>query len=299
MNVLLLKRWLQDNGPWLIGSRLDNVSQLDLRSLLLRFEGDAGTRLMVLSVREEFPVLAWIDDQDEVSASSDAESNFCKAVRFHLQGYRIVGIEQQGFDRSVVFTFKHKDVYGEETIKYLRHELAGRSANAFILSIKSMVVSLFRRIKKNPNRVRLIQTGKPLPPPPPLGKFIAAESTAEQLADEMAEIALDDGVEAKGALKHLFTVRVACCDKKTWPSVGALLPVEHDLQSLFDFIRSFQRGEFTQNIFGIGEDGRDANQVGLESWQAAGSNRTATSKAENVKLKRLGARMDGLVQQQA
>lgn len=299
MNVLLLKRWLQDNGPGLIGSRLDDVSQLDLRSLLLRFEGDSGTKLMVLSVLDEYPVLAWVDSPTKVPVGPEPESNFCKAVRFHLQGYRLVGIEQQGFDRSVVFTFKHKDVYGEETIKHLRHELAGRATNAFILSGKGMVVSIFKRIKKNPNRVRLIQTGKPLPPPPPLGKFIAAESTAEQLADEMAKIALDDGVEAKGAMKHLFTSRIACCDKKTWPSVGGLLPVEHDLGSLFEFISSFQAGEFTQAVFGLGEAGHDANQAALETWLASRKSRVTKPKTANLQLERLGARMDGLAQQLA
>ena len=48
---------------------------------------------------------------------------FIANLNFHLAGYRLVSIEQAGFDRSVVFTFKHKDTYGETVLKLLRNQM--------------------------------------------------------------------------------------------------------------------------------------------------------------------------------
>jgi|GEM_PF-6420556 len=60
MNVLLLKAWLSEQGPALIGARLRAVRQHDDRSLLLELAGEGGPRLLLLSVLEEYPALALV-----------------------------------------------------------------------------------------------------------------------------------------------------------------------------------------------------------------------------------------------
>ena len=145
----------------------------------------------------------------------------------------------------MVFRFFTKDMYGKDTLKRLRHELAGRASNAFLLSDRDMVVSIMKRVRREQNRVRHVLTGKTLPPPPPLGKYIAAESGVEGLATELAGLAGEEGIEDMASMEHFFTKRVACCDTKLWPALEPLLPVSYDLETLQHFIGQLQNGEFT------------------------------------------------------
>ena len=294
VNILLVKRWLKEEGPRLIGARLRRARQLDERSIVLELDSDYGEQRLLLSMLEEFPVIAQLDAEAE--AEMQADGNFVKALNFHLQGYRIVSIAQQGYDRSIVFTLKHKDIYGAETTKELRQELAGRSANAFLISERGMLVSIFKKLRFDPQRTRNIATGQPLPEPPPLGKFVASEGGLEGLADELAAIAAKEGVEGERAMEKLFTNRVACSDNRIWPVLEPLLPVDYSLESLLEFIEQLQKGELTGQLFGLVEPG-DANTVTLELWQRARGRRGKQAPRSNQQLEQAQRLLDNLREQ--
>jgi predicted ribosome quality control (RQC) complex YloA/Tae2 family protein len=297
MNVLLLKAWLAEEGPALIGARLSVVRQHDKRSLLLDLAGESGAFTLLLSVLEEFPTLAVVHGDEQLEESAEPESNFAKALNFHLSGYRLASIEQAGFDRSVLFTFRQRDSYGEERLKVLRHELVGRSSNAFLISERGMVVSTFKRVRREQNRVRQVITGKALPDPPPLNKFIAASADADELAGELAELAGREGLSAEGTLEGFFTHRVAGCDVKLWPALEPLLPVEYDLDTLLEFISRLQRGELTAQLFELAERG-DANRLALASWRRARRKRGLKPSPTDVERDRAAVRLDQLREQQ-
>jgi len=271
MNVLLLRAWLAEQGPGLIGARLRDVQQCDERSVVLELHGDEGVRLLLLSVLEEQPTLAVVDEMPEVAGV--LEGNFAKALRFHLAGYQLVSIVQEGFDRSVLFGWTTRDTYGQETQKTLRHELVGRASNAFLLSDRGMVVSIMKRVRREQNRVRQVITGKPLPPPPPLGKYVAAEHGPEGLTDELSAALGQEAAADQAGLEHLFVQRVAGVDVKLWPALEPLLPIEHDIDTLCQFIQQLQRGDFSAQLFGFGREGCSANDVALELWRQARSRR--------------------------
>lgn len=289
MNVLLLKAWLGEQGPALIGARLRAVRQHDERSILLELAGESGPRTLLLSVLEEYPALVLIADEQLLPAGGAPESSFAKALNFHLAGYKLASIAQAGFDRSVLLTFRQRDTYGRETLKVLRHELVGRASNAFLLSERGMVVSMFKRVRQSQNRVRRIITGKPLPDPPPLGKFVAADGGIDELAGELGDTA---------DLAEFFSRRVACCDVKLWPAVEPQLPVEYDLESLLSFIARLQRGELTAQLFGLHDHG-DANELALENWSAARLKRGTRSRPADQERQRAAARLDQLLRQRA
>lgn len=297
MNVLLLKAWLADEGRALIGARLRAVRQYDERSLLLDLAADDGPRLLLASVLEEFPVLAVLENDAALPQSAPVEGSFVKALEFHLLGCVLSSIAQEGFDRSVVFTFTRRDMYGQETLKQLRVELVGRASNAYLLSERGMVVSIMKRVRREQNRVRHIITGKPLPPPPPLNKYVAAESGLDGLAGELAALAGREGIEDQASVEHLFTRRVACGDLKLWPALEPLLPVEFDLATLHRFILSLQSGELTAQLFGIGQQGNNANSVALTAWLAARRKRHLVQHKAPAAQERLRVKLEQLRQQ--
>jgi len=297
MNVLLLKAWLAEEGPALIGARLKSVRQHDRRTLLLDLTAEGGPLTLLLSVLEEYPALAVLRDDMQLAETAEPEGNFAKALNFHLAGYRLASIEQAGFDRSVLFSFVRRDTYGEETLKVLRHELVGRSSNAFLISERGMVVSTVKRVRREQNRVRRIITGKPLPDPPPLNKFIAAAASADDLAQELAELAGREGLTAEGTLENFFSRRVAGGDVKLWPVLEPLLPVEYDLDTLLEFIGRLQRGELTAELFELNARG-DANRLAFDNWRRARKKRGLKPSRTDTERERAGARLDQLLEQQ-
>ena len=74
MNVLLLKAWLAEEGPGLIGARLRTVRQHDERSILLDLAGEQGETTLFLSVLEEFPALAVVTDESELPTGQAPDS---------------------------------------------------------------------------------------------------------------------------------------------------------------------------------------------------------------------------------
>jgi predicted ribosome quality control (RQC) complex YloA/Tae2 family protein len=269
VNVLLLQRWLRDEGPALIGARLRGVAQLDAKSIALELRSEDGQRELLLSVREDCPTLALLPVGAGPAPTPDLEpGGFAKALAHQLNGWTLIGLQQDGFERSVVFRFYHKDAYGREAHKQLRLELAGRASNAYLISERGMVVSMLKRVRPGMNRVREVKTGKPLPPPPPLGKFIAAEQDSAALGAELAALAGAEGVAGGGALRELLTRRIAGGEVKLWAALEPLLPVAYDLDTLHRFIAELQSGEYTGQLFGLGGPG-DANRVALEAWHGA------------------------------
>lgn len=315
MNVLLLKNWLTGEGAALIGSRLQAVRQVDIRSFLLELSAEDGqSQRLLCSVLEEYPVLALVDllQAEQLAGGTDEDSpegNFVKAIRFHLLGYKLIGILQEGFDRSVTFSFSKTDMYGRESLKQLRLELVGRASNAYLLAATHVsradgnVISIFKRVRREQNRVRHVVSGKPLPPPPPLGKFVAAESDEAGLAEELAQ--LGGAIEAEtgeGAdkraisnpLELLFTRRVAASDAKLWQRIEPLLPVTYDLQTLHGFIAGLQRGSLSSELFGLGDHGSTANSVALAQWLEARGKRKQGGPAGAPQVQELAARLDQL-----
>lgn len=298
MNILLLKAWLRENGPGLIGANVRGAVQQGPRSCLLELTLDSRAQAVLLvSALEEYPALALLDNADTLPENSATESNFVKALNFHIAGYRISSITQYGYDRSVLFALEHVDKYGKKTRKVLRHELPGRSANTFLISERDMLVSMFKAVRRDQSRVRQIITGKPLPDPPPLGKFVAADGSVDDLAGELSSMAVKVGLERQDSLKEFFTRSVAGVDVKLWPLLEPLLPVDYDLGAVHQFIRELQRGDYTAQLFGFTAK-RRANDVALELWRKASSKRGKGKAGKpDAQRERLGARLDQLHEQ--
>ncbi|HES58400.1 MAG TPA: DUF814 domain-containing protein, partial [Firmicutes bacterium] len=261
MNVLLLKAWLKERGPGLIGCKAASFRSYSASTAGIVLRGEQGAELL-FRVDPRQPAIALAGAEHSLEQST-TQSNFVKALKFHLEGYRLESIEQAGFDRSVVFSFGYRDQYGQYTAKQLRIELAGNAANAYLLSDRGMVVSIMRRRRGEPGVVRTVVTGKPLPPPPPLGKYVAQQDGESGLEELLSEAAGKGGLFKDLDLGEFMVRRVAGCDRKLWPALERLLPVDYSIDALYEFLTRFQRGAFNSELFGLSAD-RSANDVALE-----------------------------------
>jgi hypothetical protein len=289
VNVLLLKAWLEENACLLTGARLREVRQVDVKSFALRLDTALGQKpttnagggglgppkfgWLLLSILEAYPTVALIDDTE--ANRETPESGFVKSLNHHLSGAALVSVTQQGFDRSVVLAFSRRDVYGRETQRSLRVELVGRASNAYLLNEKGVVISIFKHVPPGRNSVRRVTTGRPLPDPPPLGKYVASEANIAELEAALVKATEDNASEP---IRELLTRHVAGGDVHLWPSLQVLYPAEASGVDLREFVANLQSGNLNGQLFGL--DNRSANAVTLDKWRQASS--PSNSKAERL-----------------
>lgn len=266
MNVLLLKAWLAENSDVLLGARLREVRQVDAKSFALQL----GEQWLLLSILEAYPTLAVLAAGSQLLNQDCAESGFVKSLRFQIANATLTSIEQEGFDRSVVFSFTRSDIYGRETMRSLRIELVGRASNAYLLNEKGVVISIFKHVPAGRNSVRRVVTGKPLPPPPALGKLIAERSTAADLEAALSTAAAANPGEP---LRELLTRGVAGGDVHLWPELRELVPLELLLSELHGFVADLQGGRYNAQLFQL--DARSANEATLQLWDQAKGGQSA------------------------
>ena len=74
--------------------------------------------------------------------------NFCMLLRKHLSGSKIVGIECQDLERTVVFTLENYNEFKDKINKKLVVEIMGASSNVILLNENNQIIDCLRHFAK-------------------------------------------------------------------------------------------------------------------------------------------------------
>ncbi len=97
---------------------------------------------------------------------------FCMLMRKHLQGGKIIAIEQKDFERIITIDIENYDELGSLTIKQLMIEIMGKHSNIILLDkAQNKILDSVKRISGDLNRYREILPGKAYISPPDQGKI--------------------------------------------------------------------------------------------------------------------------------
>jgi len=218
----------------LVNSRVNNVYQLDAKTLLLKLHKtdkpplrlvlEAGRRLHLTAYALETPL---------------APPAFCMALRKHLRGARLASAEQYEFERIITFYFKTKT-----GMLRLVLELFGEG-NIILTSEKGEILQalLFKRM-----RDRNIIRNEAFRFPPSSGKnpFKVTKEELEKALKEFGEVEVVraiarflsvGGVYAEEILLRAKVEKTKHCNALTNPEVSAIFD---GLQSLLSTVSSFK-----------------------------------------------------------
>ena len=181
MDGLTLGFMAKELNDTLLDGRVEKVTQPEKDMLVLVIRARGKNHKLLLSAAPSF-ARAHLTNANYQNPS-DAPM-FCMLMRKHLQGGRLIGLEQLGGDRVLKLTIESKDELGDSAPKELYLELMGRHSNLTLVK-DGRIVDAIRHVSGDMSRVRQALPGLPFILPPAQDKIVPSELNEEALADRL------------------------------------------------------------------------------------------------------------------
>ena len=159
----------------LLGCRVDKVQQPERDTLLLTVHGPNAAGRLVLcggvgTARAHFTAARYENPAQPPM--------FCMLLRKHLQGAKLVDLEQPERERLLLLRFDAWDELGLPVRKTLALELIGRGTNLILIDGEGRITDCLRRVDAERNPLRQVLPGLlyRLPPRPDKPDFFALTS---------------------------------------------------------------------------------------------------------------------------
>jgi predicted ribosome quality control (RQC) complex YloA/Tae2 family protein len=163
----------------LLGGRVQRIVQIDTLSLGLEIFAEGVRHQVLASADPQHPRLYMV--AYKVRRGVEAPTSFLLLARKHIQGARLIGIDQPPFERLLSLRFS-----GSEGKITLLAELIERRANLILLQA-NRVLDAVQRVTPDINRFRTVLPGKPYSPPPPQPKLDPTDVTELSLRQILSE----------------------------------------------------------------------------------------------------------------
>jgi predicted ribosome quality control (RQC) complex YloA/Tae2 family protein len=163
----------------LLNARVDRVFQPEREEIHLILRQPGQNYRLLLSAQAE---RARVHLTNENKPNPTQPPLFCMVLRKHLEGGRIVQIEQPNLERILRLTVESVDEIGDLTKKVLVCEIMGKHSNIILYDEKSgLILDGIKRYSHALSRHREVLPGKPYLAPPPQDKKDPQEIKPEEL----------------------------------------------------------------------------------------------------------------------
>ena len=165
--------------------RIEKVTQPEKDMLVLVIRAQGKNHKLLLSAAPSFARahLTQANYQNPIDAPM-----FCMLMRKHLQGGKLLSLEQLGGDRVLRLTIENKDELGDSAPREMYLELMGRYSNLTLVK-EGRIVDAIRHVSGDMSRVRQALPGLPFVPPPAQDKIDPGEITEEALSARLEGLA--------------------------------------------------------------------------------------------------------------
>lgn len=176
-----------------LGARIEKVFQPERDEIVLQMRSLEGGKRLLINAGSNNPRIGFTSEQKENPMSPPM---LCMLLRKHLQGAKLTGVRQAGFERVAILEFETRDEMGFSCTRYLIAELMGKYSNLIFANEENRVVAALRTVDFTTSSLRQVLPGMvyELPPkqdktdPIPLREeeFVAkyTEAPADRLLDK-------------------------------------------------------------------------------------------------------------------
>lgn len=169
-------RELQDT---ILLGKIEKVYQPEADELVFHIHTKRGNFKLYASCNSAHARVHFIQDNP---INPPAPFSFCMLLRKHLQGGRIIAIEQKDSERIIEISIETMNELGFSVSKKLIFEIMGKHSNIILTDIASgKIIDSIKRVSIDVNRVRQILPGMIYQYPPEQDKIPFKEISDEQL----------------------------------------------------------------------------------------------------------------------
>lgn len=191
-DALTIRAVLQEAKPLLLNRKVDKVLQLGRDEIVLSLRSKAGMLNLLLSAQTAYGRICLVkatsqpNERATGKGGSPSVSNFCIALRKHLTGATLIGLEQPIGERTVDFIFSCLDEVGGASIKILTAEIMGRHSNLiFWDKTTEKIICASHIVTRDMSRQREVSPGLRFVRPPGQDKANIFSVTKEELAERV------------------------------------------------------------------------------------------------------------------
>lgn len=156
----------------LADARVDKIYQPERYDLLLHLRAPGKQYKLYISANPSSPSI-YLTDKSRNNPSEPPM--FCMLMRKHLQGARIISIENPGYERIFVIKFQTINELGDSLEKRLIVEIMGRHSNIILVNEDDRIHDSILHVDNEMSRVREIMPARPYQLPPAQEKLTPSE----------------------------------------------------------------------------------------------------------------------------
>ncbi len=248
----------------LTGLRIEKIYQPARDEIHLILGGAGGRRRLVLSAD---PGLARVHLTDKAGDNPPSPPVFCMVLRKHLEGGRMAGFSQPGYDRVLTISVDSRDDLGRPSPRQIICEIMGRHSNIILCDPASgTVLDGIKRYSHAVSRHREILPGRPFVPAPAQEKFNPLSLGEEDFFRVMLQENSLGGRASDVVQRHFDGLSPLMAREIVWragldPDTALDVMGEYDLISLYlalkDLYTLAGKGEFRPTLAFDGEVPRD------------------------------------------
>lgn len=177
LDGITLTHLVKELAPQLAGARIDKVTQPEKEEihLLLRNQGQSYRLLFNISATAARLHLSQENKKNPLSPPM-----FCMILRKHLEGGKILALEQLGLERIVTLIVQNYNEYGDLATLHLYLEIMGKHSNLILVEPESQtILDGLKRYSHAVSRHREVLPGRKYIAPPAQGKVDPLHSEEE------------------------------------------------------------------------------------------------------------------------
>jgi len=173
--------------PLLIGGRTDKIQQPDNYTIYLNIRQPGKTYKFLISIH---PQTARFHLTQNSRQNPTHPPLFCMVLRKHLEGSRLLNIEQQGLERIVHFVFEGFDELGQKAQRILIGEFMGKHSNLILVNPeKNVIIDSIKHLGHTTNQYRQVLPGLSYILPPSQNKLFLEEIGEDNLIEGFLKLA--------------------------------------------------------------------------------------------------------------
>ena len=168
LDGITLYHLVKELAPLLVGARIDKVTQPEKEEIHLFLRNQGQSYRLLLNISATAARLHLTQENKKNPASPPM---FCMILRKHLEGGKILSLEQLGLERIVLLSIQNYNEYGDLATLHLYLEIMGKHSNLILVDPESQtILDGLKRYSHAVSRHREVLPGRKYIAPPSQGK---------------------------------------------------------------------------------------------------------------------------------
>ena len=151
-----------------LGARVEKVYQPEHDEIILQIRSKSGGKRLLINAGANNPRIGFSNVPKE---NPQNPPTLCVLLRKHLQGAKLVSVEQVGFERVAVLGFEGRDEMGYSSMKYLIAEIMGKYSNLIFTDSGMKILSALKSVDFSTSSLRQVLVGMKYELPPKQDKL--------------------------------------------------------------------------------------------------------------------------------